>query len=382
MHTIHNILDKMWINVQFIFLLTDLLSIIIFILKEKFLTKEKTDKPLIIETIKGKKLKRLPIWMMRQAGRHLPEYKELRAKNNSFLDFCYAPAAAAEATLQPISRYDIDAAIIFSDILVIPDALGQKVSFKEGVGPLLEPIATASDLAKLDNSKLEQRLGPVYEALGRVKEKLADNQALLGFAGAPWTLATYMIQGKGGDRDAARIFAYQNSDFMEKLFDILIDSIAKHLITQLRSGADAVQIFDSWAEDMSDYGFENWIIKPTQALVKKVRNEIPDAPIIGFPRGASNRAKRYIEAIDVDAFGLDIGADINQTRKNIGDKICLQGNLDPMCLVAGGKVLESETLRIVEAAKSGPHIFNLGHGVVPQTPIDNVNKMISLIRGA
>ncbi len=345
------------------------------------MTKEKANKPLIIETIKGNKSKRLPVWMMRQAGRHLPEYRELRSKNSSFLDFCYAPAAAAEATLQPIRRYDIDAAIIFSDILVIPDAIGQKVSFKEGVGPLLEPITESSELAKLDSSKLEQRLGPVYEALGRVREKLSPEQGLLGFAGAPWTLATYMIQGKGGDREAARIFAYKNPEFMEVLFEILIDAVARHLITQLKSGADAVQIFDSWAEDLSEYGFKNWILKPTKALVEKVRKEIPDAPIIGFPRGSSNRAREYIQTISVDGFGLDIGADVKKARDNVGEKICLQGNLDPMCLVAGGNVLESEVRRIVEASVSGPHVFNLGHGVVPQTPIDNVNKMISIIRG-
>ena len=346
------------------------------------MTNNQKEDCVIIETIKGNKQSRLPVWMMRQAGRHLPEYRELRSKNGSFLDFCYAPSAAAEATLQPVRRYDIDAAIIFSDILVIPDALGQNVTFKEGVGPLLDPICNFNDLSLLNSTKLDQRLAPVYEALGRVREKLSKEQALFGFAGAPWTLATYMIQGKGGDRTSARVFAYQNPEFMEKLFELLIDSIARHLINQLRAGADAIQIFESWAEDLSDFGFENWVIKPTKALVDKVRLEIPDAAIIGFPRGASNRVKSYSENIKINAVGLDIGADILAARRSVGDKLCLQGNLDPMCLVAGGQVLESETLRIVEAAKTGPHIFNLGHGVVPQTPIENVNKMISTIRGA
>ena len=342
---------------------------------------ENQNKPLIIRTIEGKKEERIPIWMMRQAGRHLPEYKELRARNKSFLDFCYAPAAAAEATLQPLRRYDIDAAIIFSDILVVPHAMGQFVDFKEGIGPILEPIRELSELKKLDLSKITTRLNPVYEALGRVKEKLNSEQALLGFCGAPWTLATYIIQGKGGNRDDAKCFAYQNPQFMTELFDILIEALAIHLDAQLKAGANAVQIFESWAEDLSDLAFNEWVIAPTKKLVAKLKELNPDAKIIGFPRGASHRLKQYHSQTGVNAVGMDISCDIFKTREEIGNEICLQGNLDPFALVAGGEYLEKSVKHILDCARLGPHIFNLGHGVVPQTPIANVEAMIKLVRG-
>lgn len=342
---------------------------------------ENQNKPLIIRTIEGKKEERIPIWMMRQAGRHLPEYKELRARNKSFLDFCYAPAAAAEATLQPLRRYDIDAAIIFSDILVIPHAMGQFVDFKEGIGPVLEPIREITELRKLDISKIITRLNPVYEALERVKEKLNSEQALLGFCGAPWTLATYIIQGKGGDRNDAKCFAYQNPQFMAELFDILVEALAIHLDAQLKAGANAVQIFESWAEDLSDLAFNEWVIAPTKKLVARLKELNPDAKIIGFPRGASHRLKLYHSQTCVNAVGMDISCDIFKTREEIGNQICLQGNLDPFALVAGGEYLEKSVKHILDCARLGPHIFNLGHGIVPQTPIANVEAMIKLIRG-
>lgn len=339
-----------------------------------------SSKPIIIRALEGEKNQRTPVWLMRQAGRHLPEYRELRAKNGSFLDFCYAPAAATEATLQPVRRYDIDAAIVFSDILVIPDALGQKVSFVEGIGPVLDPITDLESLRKLNTNSQNSRLAPVYEIIGRVREKLAPDKALFGFAGAPWTLATYMIQGKGGDRTLAREFAYQNRDFMNNLFDLLVEAVTEHLHQQLMAGADVVQIFESWAEDIPQLMFDEWVIAPTKRIVDKLRAKVPNAKIIGFPRGASNRAAKYYAATGINAVGLDIGADIEKVRAQIGDKACLQGNLDPMCLVAGGDALENATRHILESAKNGPHIFNLGHGVVPQTPIKNVEKLIAIIR--
>lgn len=347
------------------------------------MTKDSLDKkPLLVRTLLGKKEKRLPVWMMRQAGRHLPEYIELRSRNKNFLDFCYAPAAAAEATLQPIRRYDLDAAIIFSDILVVPHALGQFVDFKEGIGPILEAIDTEEKLAKINNSKFETRLSPVYEALERVKEKLNPEQALYGFAGAPWTLATYMIQGKGGNREKARVFAFQNPEFMEKLFDLLIENIAQHLANQFKAGADVVQIFESWAEDLNEYSFQKWVIEPTQKLVARVRELVPNAPIIGFPRGASHRAKYYYPQTGVSGIGLDISCDLKTVRADLGPDVCVQGNLDPMALVVGSYALEQAVGNIIENAKTGPHIFNLGHGIVPQTPIENVQKMISMIRAS
>lgn len=339
-----------------------------------------SSKPIIIRALEGEKNQRTPIWLMRQAGRHLPEYRELRARNGSFLDFCYAPAAATEATLQPVRRYDIDAAIVFSDILVIPDALGQKVSFAEGIGPVLDSITDLISLKKLNTNSQNSRLAPVYEIIARVREKLPKEKALFGFAGAPWTLATYMIQGKGGDRTYAREFAYQNPDFMKNLFELLVEAVTEHLHQQLLAGADVVQIFESWAEDIPSLMFEEWVIGPTRRIVDMLRAKVPDAKIIGFPRGASNRAAQYYAATGINAVGLDIGADIEKVRVEIGDKACLQGNLDPMCLVAGGEALENATKHILKAANRGPHIFNLGHGVVPQTPISNVEKLIAIIR--
>ena len=371
----------MLVSSKFCFLSTLLIIITSLNLYIERIILEKKNEPLIIRTIEGKKEKRIPIWMMRQAGRHLPEYRELRSRNKSFLDFCYAPAAAAEATLQPLRRYDIDAAIIFSDILVIPHAMGQFVDFKEGIGPILEPIRSQSELLNLDTTKITIKLNPVYEALERVKEKLDKEQSLLGFCGAPWTLATYIIQGKGGDRNDAKTFAYQNPEFMNALFEILIEALAEHLNNQLKAGANAVQIFESWAEDLSDLAFQEWVINPTKKLVSKLKELNPNAKIIGFPRGASHRVKDYYFQTGINAVGLDIACDIFKTRKELGNDVCVQGNLDPFALVAGGEYLEKSVNHILECARLGPHIFNLGHGVVPQTPIANVEAMIKLVRG-
>jgi uroporphyrinogen decarboxylase len=337
--------------------------------------------PVLIRTLLGEKQERPPIWFMRQAGRHLPEYRELRARNKSFLDFCYAPAAAAEATLQPVRRYPVDAAIIFSDILVIPHALGRDVRFAEGEGPLLTPLDGANDVAKLSMSHQDSRLAPVYEAIERVRHALEPQRALLGFAGAPWTLATYMIQGRGGQRDQARAFAYQNPDLVDNLLDILATSVASHLVAQLRAGADAVQIFESWAEDLPQPSFERLVLKPIAKIVAAVRAEIPNAPIIGFPRGAGHRVGAFVEATKVNGVGLDIAADLVAARQAVGPNICLQGNLDPMALVSGGRALEIGVDNILAQAATGPHIFNLGHGVVPNTPIANVEMVMRRVKG-
>ncbi|MEN9855397.1 MAG: hypothetical protein RLZZ157_523 [Pseudomonadota bacterium] len=337
--------------------------------------------PVLVRTLMGERQGHPPVWLMRQAGRHLPEYRELRARNKSFLDFCYAPAAAAEATLQPIRRYDMDAAILFSDILVIPHALGRDVSFVEGEGPRLTPLNGAQDVARLSLSHQDTRLSPVYETIERVRAALDTSKALIGFAGAPWTLATYMIQGKGGERDLARAFAYQNPELIDHLLDILAQSVAQHLIAQLRAGADVVQIFESWAEDLPLPMLERLVLAPIAKIVEQVRAAIPDAPIIAFPRGASHRAKAFVAATRVNGLGLDIAADLEAARAAVGPDICLQGNLDPMALVTGGTALDRAIDDIVFAAQSGPHIFNLGHGVVPQTPIVHVEQAVARIRG-
>lgn len=341
----------------------------------------KEQRPVLVRTLLGEHQQRPPIWLMRQAGRHLPEYLELRARNKSFLDFCYAPAAAAEATLQPVRRYPVDGAIIFSDILVIPHALGRDVRFAQGEGPLLTPLEGAQDVAKLSMAHQNSRLSPVYEAIERVRGALEPQRALLGFAGAPWTLATYMIQGRGGQRDQARAFAYQNPDLVDNLLEILAISVARHLIAQLRAGADAVQIFESWAEDMPEPLFTRLVLNPIARIVELVRAEIPDAPIIGFPRGAGHRIGAFVTATKVNGAGLDIAADLAAARVAVGPKLCLQGNLDPMALVAGGGALEVAVDNILAAAATGPHIFNLGHGVVPQTPIAHVEMVMARVKG-
>jgi uroporphyrinogen decarboxylase len=337
--------------------------------------------PVLIKTLLGEQQDRPPIWFMRQAGRHLPEYRELRARNKSFLDFCYAPAAAAEATLQPVRRYPVDGAIIFSDILVIPHALGRDVRFAEGEGPLLTPLDGATDVAKLSMTHQDNRLAPVYEAIERVRGALEPERALLGFAGAPWTLATYMIQGRGGQRDQARAFAYQNADLLDNLLDLLATSVARHLVAQLRAGADAVQIFESWAEDLPEPLFNRLVLAPITKIVAAVRAEIPNAPIIGFPRGAGHRVGRFVTATGVNGVGLDIAADLSAARQAVGSSICLQGNLDPMALVSGGAALEAAVDNILAAATTGPHIFNLGHGVVPNTPISHVEMVMKRVKG-
>lgn len=338
-------------------------------------------KPVLVRTLLGEIQERPPIWFMRQAGRHLPEYRELRSRNKSFLDFCYAPAAAAEATLQPVRRYPVDGAIIFSDILVIPHALGRDVRFAEGEGPLLTPLDGVNDIGQLSMTHQDSRLAPVYEAIERVRGALEPERALLGFAGAPWTLATYMIQGRGGQRDQARAFAYQNADLVDNLLDILAVSVARHLVAQLRAGADVVQIFESWAEDLPEPLFDRLVLKPIAKIVALVRAEIPNAPIIGFPRGAGHRVGAFVAKTKVTGVGLDIAADLNAARQSVGPNVCLQGNLDPMALVSGGAVLEGAVDNILAAAKSGPHIFNLGHGVVPNTPIAHVELVMKRVKG-
>ena len=335
----------------------------------------------LVRTLLGQKQVHPPIWLMRQAGRHLPEYRELRAKNKSFLDFCYAPAAAAEATLQPVRRYPVDAAIIFSDILVVPHALGRDVRFAEGEGPLLTPLEGAEDIAKLDLSRLETRLAPVYEALERVRAAMEPERALIGFAGAPWTLATYMIQGRGGERDLARAYAYQHPELVDQLLDVLAVAVGQHLIAQIKAGANALQIFESWAEDIPGHLFARLVTGPIKKAVDIVRTAHPDVPIIGFPRGAGHRVGQFHQETGVNGLGLDIAADLGAARAAVGPAICLQGNLDPMALMAGGAALDQALDAILAAAQTGPHIFNLGHGVVPATPIPHVEHVMKRVKG-
>ncbi|MCI0467878.1 MAG: uroporphyrinogen decarboxylase [Beijerinckiaceae bacterium] len=323
-----------------------------------------------------------PVWLMRQAGRYLPEYQALRAKASSFLDFCYTPALAAEATLQPVRRFGFDAAILFSDILVIPDALGQKVRFEEGGGPALNPILSEQDFGRLKDEINRSRLNPIFEAIERVKAQLPAETALLGFCGAPWTLACYMIGGKSTpEQSTARMFAYCQRVLFQRLIDRLVQAAIDHLSLQIEAGADAVQIFDSWAGVLPPAEFERWCLEPVAAIISGLRLRHGDARIICFPKGAGHKVKDFAARTKADALSLDTSIDPKWAAKVLDPGLVLQGNLDPVALAAGGIALENGVHGILSAFRSRPHIFNLGHGVLPYTPISHVELMLNLIRG-
>jgi uroporphyrinogen decarboxylase len=323
-----------------------------------------------------------PVWLMRQAGRYLPEYQAVRQKAGDFLKLCFTPELAAEVTLQPIRRFGFDAAILFSDILVIPHALGQQVRFAVGEGPQLDPIADRSGLKRLAAELDQDVLAPVYETVREVKSRLPENVALLGFCGAPWTVASYMIAGQGTpDQAPARLFAYTDPQGFAVLVDKLIEASASYLIRQLQAGADAVQIFDTWAGILPPEEFHRWCIEPAQRIIAKVRGVIPGAKVIGFPRGIGTGLLRYIEDVAIDAVGLDWTVDSIFVRERIQPRVPVQGNLDPLVLVAGGAALDRAVDNILDAFSERPFIFNLGHGILPQTPIAHVERMLARIRG-
>ncbi len=336
----------------------------------------KEEKALVC-VLNGKTVVPPPIWMMRQAGRYLPEYRELRAKAGSFWTMCLTPKFAAEITLQPIRRFGFDAAILFSDILVIPAALGMTVTFEEGEGPRMAPIASAAGL-RFD----PETLMPVYEALGLVRASLQPGTTLLGFAGAPWTLATYMAAGRGGDEQkAAKLWAYREPERFDALLDLLADCVAQHLARQIEAGADAVQIFDSWASGLPDAMFERWVVRPTKKIVAKLRTIHPKALVIGFPRAATLAGyERYARETGVSAVSLDTAAPMGWAAKTLGTAI--QGNLDPIALIAGGRALDESVDRILDAARGVPFVFNLGHGILPETPIPHVEQLVARVRAA
>ena len=324
-----------------------------------------------------------PIWLMRQAGRYLPEYRAVREKAGDFLKLCFTPELAAEVTLQPVRRFGFDAAILFSDILVIPYALGQAVRYSVGEGPQLDAIKDRGALARLRTEVDQGTLAPVYETIQLVRQSLAAPVALLGFCGAPWTVASYMIAGQGTpDQAPARLFAYEDPDGFAALIDILVDASAGYLIRQLQAGAEAVQIFDTWAGVLPAHEFQRWCIEPTQRIVAKVRAVVPGAKIIGFPRGVGAGLLRYVEQVPVDAVGLDWMVDLSFARDQIQWRMPVQGNLDPLVLVAGGIALDRAVDAVLEAFGGKPFIFNLGHGILPQTPIAHVERMLARVRGA
>ncbi len=316
---------------------------------------------------------------MRQAGRHLPEYLEVRATAKNFIDFCFSPDKAAEVTLQPIRRYDMDAAILFADILLIPIGLGRDVWFVKGKGPQLNPI-TVSDIAKLTIEGAAERVSPVYETVSKVRAKLDPSKALIGFCGGPWTVATYMIEGQGSPKkEIAKRFAYENPEAMDDLLQALAISSADYLIHQANAGADVLKIFESWAEGLSPDLFERLVIKPTRQIIDLVRDAGITKPIIGFPRGGGLKAVIYAQNTGITAIAAGTDMPMDSFRKLLPKDMPYQGNLDPLALRIGGDVLRQAVQTVLETS-TGPHIFNLGHGVTPDVKIENVHAVINHIR--
>lgn len=335
----------------------------------------------VLEVLSGHHQPVPPVWLMRQAGRYLPEYRAIREKVPSFLALCFTPTLAAEVTLQPIRRFGFDAAILFSDILVIPHALGQRVTFEVGEGPRLAPMIDGSTLAGLKAEVDQALLAPVYETIGLVRPNLPESVALLGFCGAPWTVATYMVAGRGGDDQvAARLFAYREPKGFAELIDRLVAASIDYLVRQFEAGVDAVQIFDTWAGVLQPVQFVRWCIEPTQRIVAGVRAKIPNAKIIAFPRGAGTLLFEYAQHVAADAVGLDWMIDPRFADAAVPKQMALQGNLDPLALVAGGETLDRAVDGVLAAFGHRPFIFNLGHGIVPQTPIAHVERMLARVR--
>jgi uroporphyrinogen decarboxylase len=335
----------------------------------------------VLEVLSGRTVNPPPIWMMRQAGRYLPEYREIRARAGSFLDLCLDAELATEVTLQPVRRFGFDAAILFSDILVVPYALGRDLRFEEGRGPLMTPI-TEAEIDRLDDSRFHAMLEPVYETVGRVREKLPRETTLLGFCGAPWTVATYMIAGQGTpDQAPARLFMYRHNEAFVRLLDRLADVSADYLIRQLQAGANALQIFDSWSGVLDEASFEACCARPVARMVEKIRKSAPNALLIGFPKGAGALYETYRQRTGITALGLDWTVPLSQARRLQGDGP-VQGNLDPLRLVAGGRALVEGVDAILSQLGSGPLIFNLGHGITPEAPVEHVEEMIARVRGS
>lgn len=335
----------------------------------------------VMKVLAGESVFPPPVWLMRQAGRYLPEYRATRATAKGFLDVCYTPDLAVEVTLQPIRRFGFDAAILFSDILVIPDALDRNVRFVEGTGPLMDPISPEA-IALLDASGMHAHLAPVYETVRRLRAELPSETTLLGFCGAPWTVATYMIAGRGTpDQAPARLFAMQHPEAFMTLLNLLSEMSADYLIAQIDAGADAVQIFDSWAGVLGERDFANFAVGPMKRMVDRIRAERPGVPIIGFAKGAGAMLQNYRALTGIDCVGLDWTVPSGLARE-IQKGGAVQGNLDPLLMVAGGEALDRGVDEVLETLGNGPLIFNLGHGITPQADPENVTRLMNRVRGA
>jgi uroporphyrinogen decarboxylase len=339
-------------------------------------------KPLL-RALGGEAMTPPPWWLMRQAGRYLPEYRAIRAKARDFIEMCLNPALAAELTLQPVRRYHMDAAILFSDIPLVPHALGQGLTYREGKGPVLEPIEDYAGIARLERGQIKSRLEPVFEAVYRVAEALGPETTLIGFAGSPWTVATYMVEG-GASKDFRRVksWAYRDGDGFGALIDVLVESTVDFLAAQMAAGAEVVQLFDSWAGILPEPAFERWVIEPTKRIVAALKRRFPDHPIIGFPRGAGLLYERYITETGVDGIGLDTTVPAGYACERLQPLATVQGNLDPVLLIAGGAALETAVKELCRTLGGGPFVFNLGHGVLPETPPENVEALADLLAGS
>ncbi len=336
----------------------------------------------LLKTLAGERQETPPVWLMRQAGRYLPEYREVRASVSGFLEHCYTPELAAEVTLQPLRRYDLDAAIVFADILLVPHAMGMDLQFREGEGPVLTPVRTGADLAQLAPEKMLDGVAPVFETLRILAKSLPKNVTLIGFAGAPWTVATYMVEGKGGtDFSTALGWAYRDPEGFDTLISLLVDVTTQYLLAQVDAGAEVVQLFDSWAGALPEPLFRRWCIEPNAEITARLRKIHPEIPVIGFPRGAGALYPDFVRETGVSAVSLDQTVSAAWASDSIEDSCALQGNLDPQALVVGGDALASEVRRIVAAFRRRPHIFNLGHGIPQQTPPEHVAALVELVHG-
>jgi len=335
----------------------------------------------LIDVLKGQTTDTPPIWMMRQAGRHLPEYLEIRASCKNFIEFCFTPDKAAEVTLQPIRRYDMDAAILFADILLIPIGLGRKVDFIKGTGPVLEPI-DVEGISRLTVGGAADRINSVWDTVERVRADLPKDKALIGFAGGPWTVATYMIEGKGSpNKEIAKRFAYENPEAMSDLLSALVESTADYLIGQAKAGANVLKIFESWAEGLAPDMFDRLVINPTRDIISRIRAAGIEVPIMGFPRGSGLNAIRYAHDTEITAIAAGTQMPMQDFRATLPEGMPVQGNLDPLALRIGGTTLYRSVEAVLRDGKGGPHIFNLGHGVTPDVKIENVQAVVDHIRG-
>ena len=342
------------------------------------MTADQTNKKLL-NVLRGKQEAIPPVWLMRQAGRYLPEYRKLRAEKGGFLELVYDSDAACEVTLQPIRRFDFDGSILFSDILIIPYAMGQKLWFEAGEGPRLAPRLAEDSLESLTPDK--SRLEPIYDTVRKVGAALPPETTFLGFAGSPWTIATYMVNGQGSkDQSEARRMAYLEPERFAALIDAITEMTIEYLSGQINAGVDAVQLFDSWAGSLSPAQFERWVIAPNAAIVKGLKALHSDVPIIGFPKGAGGKIAAYARGTGVDAVGIDETVDPDWANEVLPPDMPVQGNLDPLALIAGGEELEQAISRIRRAFAGRPHIFNLGHGIQQDTPIEHVEQLLTLVR--